>query len=52
MSGNKKATIKSLSDELATVKEELKGMHNLKEKVKELEKEIVTLKNDKAYTKS
>ena len=46
MSGNK-----NLSDELATVIEELKEMHNLKEKVKVLEKEIVTLKNNKAYHK-
>ena len=45
MSGNKKVTIKSLSDELSIVKEDLKEMHSLREKVKELEKYIVTLKN-------
>ena len=51
MSGNKKVTIKSLSDELAIVKEDLKEMHILREKVKELEKEIVTLKKGEANHK-
>ena len=51
MAGNKKATLKSLSDELAVVREELKEMHSLKEKVKELEKELMTLRKGEANHK-
>ena len=44
MAGNKKVTVKSLSEELANVKEELKEMQFLKQKVEELETEIRALK--------
>ena len=46
MAGSKKVTVKSLSDELAIVKEELKEMQFLKQKFQELETEIRALKDN------
>jgi len=48
MAGNKKVTVKSLSEELANVKEELKEMQFLKQKVEELETEIRALKSSES----
>ena len=47
MAGEKRATVKSLSEELEKMKEQVKGMADLRQKINELEEIIIKLVNDR-----
>ena len=47
MSGAKKPTMRSLSEEIEKLKEQMKDYHHLKSKVSELETKLDALKNAK-----